>query len=807
MGSRLLEDLRFSARLLARTPAFTLVAILTLALGIGANTAIFSVANAVLFRSLPYRDAARLVIVTHARGPNRRPFTYNRAHFIEDRSRAFSGFAPFVTENFNLTGRGEPELLASARVAWNFFDVLGVHPALGRVFHGEEDRPGAPPVAIISDSLWKRSFGASPGILGEFLTLDSVPTAIIGVMPPDFEFAPLGRSVDVWSTRTYETNSLTAQQVRNGTIYLIAVARLRLPLDQARSEMRVLDAEYNQENPGLADADPRRNISLNPVQDLMVAPVRNEVLLLFGAVACVLLIACANVASLLLSRSVARRKEIAIRTALGATRSSLIRQLLTESVSLALISGALGVALSASLIRIASSLPANTLPRINPIRIDLRVLIFSLAASLLTGILFGLIPALEISKTDVQGALRDESRGSTGGRFRNATRHVLVVSQIAISMMLMIGAGLLMRTFMRLENVPLGFNPERVLLMNIALPPAHYSSTAQIAGFFGGVLKQVASKPGVRSAAVSSALPLHPWRYTPLLPEGQPDVPAPQRPLLSTQAISPSYFETMGIPLLQGRVFTERDNETAPPVAIVNQVFAQRYWPNQDAVGKHVIVGSSQQPVRVVGVAGNVKNITLAVISTPELYYPVAQRPSQAMNLIVRCAVNPLSLSAAVRSAVLAVDPDQPVTDVRTMEQHLSGSVTRTRLTMLLLAVFSGMAMLVATVGLYGLIAYSVAQRTQELGIRLALGAAPGRVLRLVLSQGLTLAIAGVLIGLGGALALAKFMQNLLYGVSATDAWTFGACALSFIVIALAASYVPASRAARLDPTEALRRE
>ena len=807
MGSRLLEDLRFSARLLARSPAFTLVAILTLALGIGANTAIFSIANAVLFRSLPYRDSARLVIVTHARGPNRRPFTYNRARFIEDRSSAFSDFAPFVTENFNLTGRAEPELLASARVAWNFFDVLGVRPALGRVFHAEEDRPGAAPVAIISDSLWKRSWGASPGVLGEFVTLDSVPTAIIGVMPPDFEFAPLGRTVDVWSTRTYETNSLTAQQVRNGATYLIAVARLRLPLEQARSEMRVLDAQYNQENPGLADADPRRNISLNPVQDLMVAPVRNEVLLLFGAVACVLLIACANVASLLLSRSVARRKEIAIRTALGATRSSLIRQLLTESLSLALISGTLGVALSASLIRIASSLPANALPRINPIRIDLRVLGFSVAASLLTGILFGLIPALEISKTDVQGALRDESRGSTGGRFRNATRHILVVSQIAISIMLMVGAGLLLRTFMRLENVPLGFNPERVLLMNIALPPARYSSTAQIAGFFDRLLKQVASKPGVRSAAVSSALPLHPWRYTPLLPEGQPDVPAAQRPLLSTQAISPSYFETMSIPLLEGRAFTERDNESAPAVAIVNQVLAQRYWPNQEAAGKHVMVGNSQQPVRVVGVAGNVKNITLAAISTPELYYPVAQRASQAMNLIVRCAVNPLSLSTGVRSAVRAIDPDQPVTDVRSMEQHLSGSVTRTRLTMLLLAVFSGMAMLVATVGLYGLIAYSVAQRTQELGIRLALGAAPGRVLRLVLGQGLTLAIAGVLIGLAGALALAKFMQNLLYGVSATDGWTFAACALSFIVIALAASYVPASRAARLDPTEALRRE
>ena len=793
--------------MLARTPAFTLIAIVTLALGIGANTAIFSVADALLFRALPYREPARLVIVTNARGPNRSPFSYTRAHFIDQQSRSFSGFAPFVSENFNFTGRGEPELLASARVAWNFFDVLGVHPMLGREFHADDDRPGAQPVAIISDALWKRRLGASPDVIGQFLTLDSVPTAIIGVMPPNFEFSPLGRSVDIWSTRTYQMNSLTAQQIQKGASYLIAIARLRVPLEQANAEMRVLDEQYRRENPGFGDADPSRSISLNPVQDLMVAPVKNAVLVLFSAVACVLLIACANVASLLLSRAVARRKEIAVRTALGATRGSLVRQLLTESLLLSSISGALGFALSAWGIRIASSLPANTLPRINPIHVDLRVLAFTMAASVLTGLLFGLIPALQLSRTDVQSTLRDETRGSTGGRWRNLTRNLLVVSQIAVSMMLLIGAGLLMRTFVGLERVPLGFNPDRLLLMNIALPPSRYSSTAQTSGFFDRVLKQVAGKPGVRSVAVSSALPLHPWRYVGLLPEGQSDLPLSQRPMLSTQAISPSYFATMGIPLLQGRTFGEHDNETAPPVAIVNQVFARRYWPNQDPIGKHVLYGNVPQPMRVVGVVGSVKNITLAVISTPELYYPMAQRGAQSMNLIVRSAIDPLALAGAVRSPVLAVDPDQPVTDIRSMEQHLSGSVAQTRLTMLLLAAFSIMAMAVATVGLYGLIAYSVAQRTQELGVRLALGAAPGRVLRLVLRQGLVLAILGVLAGLGGALALTRLMESLLFDVSATDGWTFTACAVAFIVIALAASYVPARRAARLDPTEALRCE
>ncbi|HMD48465.1 MAG TPA: ABC transporter permease, partial [Bryobacteraceae bacterium] len=582
MATRILEDLRFGARWFAQSPAFTAIAILTLALGIGANTAIFSIANALLFRPLPYRDPGRLVIVTNAREDNRRPFTAIRARLLAGHSRSFAGLAPFTAESFNLTGRGDPQVLASARVAWNFFDVLGVYPAIGRAFHADEDRPGAQPVAILSYALWKERFGADPNVVGQLATLDSVPTLVIGVMPPDFEFAPLGRSIDLWSTRTYETNSLFAQQTRTGATYLIAIARLAVPLDQAKAEMRVLDAQYIRENPGFADADPRRHTSLNPVQDLMVAPVRNALLVLFGAVACVLLIACANVASLLLARALVRRREIAIRTALGATRFSLIRQLLTESISLALIGGALGTALGAVSVRIFSSLPHDTLPRINPIRIDLEVLAFTLAASLLTGILFGLAPALQLSRTDVQTVLRDESRGSGGSRWRGVTRGLLVVSQIAVSMMLLIGAGLLTRSFLQLEHVPLGFNPDRLLLMNISLPPTRYSSDAQIESFFNRALTQISSLPGVRSAAISSGLPLRPWRYTAVLPEGQPEVPTVQRASLSVQAITPGYFETMGIPLLAGRTFSGRDTADAPRVVMINQVMAQRYFPDQD---------------------------------------------------------------------------------------------------------------------------------------------------------------------------------------------------------------------------------
>jgi predicted permease len=811
MMARVFQDLRYGFRMLSKSPGFATIAILTLSLGIGANTAIFSVANAVLFRPLPYADPSRLVIVTNARGVNRRSFSYGRAAFVEQHSGSFDGFAQFVTENFNLTGRGEPELLPSARIAWNFFDVLGVRPALGRGFRREEDQPGARPVVIISDGLWKRRFGGDPAAVGQTLTLDSIDTTIVGVTPADFEFTPLGRSTDIWSTRTFETNSVSAQQARSGANYLIAIARLKpgLPLYQAQAEMRVLDAQYRSDNLNSPDADPRQRISLDPVQEIMVANVRTAVLVLFGAVGLLLLIACANLASLMLSRSLARRKEIAIRSILGATRAGIVRQLLAESVLVSAVSGGLGLALAALTVRVVSHLPPRILPPINPIRtLDVQVLYFALAVSFLTGILFGLAPALQLSKTDLQGVLRDEGRGTTGGRRRNLTRNFLVVAQIALSMTLVIAAGLLMRSFVSLQNVALGFNPDRVLLMNVSLPPSRYSSATQVSSFFDRVQEQVEALPGVRSAAVSSALPLNPTRYLSMLPEGYPDVPMPQRPFLSIQAITPAFFTTMGIPLLRGRMFTSRDRDGAPLAGIVNDVFERRYWPNESAVGKHVLVFSNTpQRVEIIGVTGNVKNVGMGVITTPELYLPLAQRSAQSLNLIVRCGGDPHGFVTAVRAQILSIDRDQPVTNIRTMEEHLANSITQNRLTMLLLSVFSIVAMVVATVGLYGLVAYSVAQRTQELGVRLALGAAPGRLLGSVLGHGLRLAVAGVLLGIAASLAVTRAMRSLLYEVAPTDAWTFLASSLLFIFVALAATYVPARRAARLDPSEALRHD
>jgi putative ABC transport system permease protein len=435
------------------------------------------------------------------------------------------------------------------------------------------------------------------------------------------------------------------------------------------------------------------------------------------------------------------------------------------------------------------------------------VLAFTVGLSLLTGILFGLMPALQLSKSDVQGVLRDESRGSAGGRRRNLLRSLLVISQVALSLILLIGAGLLMRSFVGLQSVNVGFNPHNLLVMNIALPPSRYSTSAQISGFFDRLVQQAALLPGVSAAAVSSGLPLRPARYSPLLPEGYPEVPLGQRLMFSIQCISPTFLETMGIPLLRGRAFTDRDHEGAPLAGIVNEAFANRFWPNESALGKRIFIGTMKQPTIVVGVVGNVKNIRLAVESVPELYYPLAQRPSNAMNLVVRGQGDQRALAAPLRSEIQAIDKEQPATGVRTMEQHLAESITPNRLTTLLLVIFSIMALVVAAVGLYGLISYSVAQRTQELGIRLALGAMPGDIRRLVMRQGFVLAILGIVLGLAGAYFLTALMKSLLYQVSPTDVWTYAACGILFVIVALVASYVPARRAARCDPSEALRYE
>jgi|HubBroStandDraft_1064217.scaffolds.fasta_scaffold06954_6 putative ABC transport system permease protein len=807
-----MRHFRYGARTLAKSPGFALVAIVTLALGIGANTAIFSVANALLLRPLPYAHPERLVLVYAERADAAgaiHPFSFPRSTFLSEKSRAFSGFAAFTNETFNLTGRGDPEQLAAARVSWNFFDVLGVRPAMGRAFLPEEDRPGGRAVCLISHALWTRTFGARADIAGQNITLDATPYTIVGVLPRDFHFAPLGRGVDLWAPRVFDLNITTPAQIQGGVGFLSAVARLApgIGARQAEAEMGILDRQYKRENPRMPDADPAQTIRARELQGQIVSNVRTAVLILCGAVGLLLLIACANVAALLLSRALARRKEIAIRTALGARRGALIMQLLAESVLLAAAGGLLGIALSALGTHALATLGQGNLPRVEEIGIDWRVLAFTAVLSLITGVLFGLAPALQASRQDLNPVLRAEGRGSAGSRRRSRARGALVVAQVALSMVLLVGAGLLIRSFVRLRNVSAGFDARNVLTMNIALPPTRYPKGPQMAAFYDQVVKRVSAMPGVQSAAVCSALPVRPVRFSPVLVEGQPELPLAARPILAIQMVSAAYFRTLRVALRQGREFTESDNAEAPLVAVVNETLVRRYWPHDNPIGKRLLLGRMAKPAEVVGVAADVNNLSLAAAPEAEVYVSFPQRPWASMNLIVRTAGDPHKWSGAARAAVAAVDREQPVTALNTMEEVLNTSTAQQRFSVFLLGVFSTAALLLAAVGLYGAIAYSVAERTQEMGIRIALGAASGEILRMIVGQGLALALAGLGIGTVAALALTGLMSGLLFQVSAADPVSFAASALLFVAIAALASYLPARRATRVDPIEALRYE
>jgi predicted permease len=538
----------------------------------------------------------------------------------------------------------------------------------------------------------------------------------------------------------------------------------------------------------------------------MVAGVRTAVLILFFAVGLVLLIACANVSSLLISRALGRQREMALRTALGATRAGLVRQLLTESVILALAGGVLGAALSAWGTRVLAAMAQDSLPLASEIRADGVVLAFTAGISVLAGILFGMAPALQVSRPDVNSVLRSEGRGATAGRRHNLFRSLLVVSQVALSMILLVGAGLLLRNFAQLRRASPGFDATHLLTMNVTLPPARYSTAPQMIGFFRELVRQVESVPGVLSAAVSSALPVNPVRFTPGLPEGQPAVPLPERPMFNVQTLSPGYVETMRLPLLAGREFTVHD-DAPPTVLMVNQAAVRRFWPRENPIGKHILVGRQPAPSEIVGVVGDVHNTNLAADVQPEMYRPFARLPWPSMNLLVRTARDPHSFVAAVRARVLAVDRDQPVTEVLSMEEVLANGATQPRFLTALLGALSSIALVLALVGIYGVIAYSVTERTREVGIRMALGAAQSDILRLVLRQGLALALSGIGIGLAASLALTRLMTTLLYHVSTTDPAVFVGGAVAFAAVAMLASYLPARRAMRVDPVVALRGE
>ena len=805
----LLQDARYALRTLAKTPGFTVVAIFTLTLGIGANTAIFTVANSVLLRPLPYSDPERLVQVSAASATQRSdltPMSWLRFTTIRDQNRSFSGMAAFTNEIFNLSGRGDPVQVASARVTGDFFDVLGVRPALGRSFRADEDRPGGANEVLVSHSFWMRTLGGAGNAVGQHLTLDSRDYTVIGVLPASFQFAPLGRTIDLWAPRVFDLNLITPQQVQGGTGFLTAVARLRpgVSLEHAQAEMEVLNRQYQQNYPGRPDNGPRIVIDLQDLKEQIVANLRPALLMLSGAVALLLLIACANVAGLLLSRAMARRKEMAVRAAMGAARGAIMRQLLVESSLVGLLGGAAGALLAAWCIAALAGFGDDQAGPLGELHLDFRVLAFTAAISLASGLLFGLIPSLLLSRPDLNEVLRDEGRGNTATRTRGRVQGVLVVGQVALSLILLIASGLLVRSFIRLETALPGFDPSGILTMKIDLPPARYGKPPQMIEFYQDALQRVRALAGVESVAISSALPVNPMRFSPVLFEGQPDVPLAQRPIVSIQAVSPEYGRVLRVPLIRGREFTDHDDAQAPHVVMVNQALARRFWPNHDAIGKKVWAGR-MAVAEVVGVLGDVKNLSLAADPNPEVFLPFPQLPWARLNLSLRTAGDPSKLARAARGEIAQIDREQPVTGIQTMDQVLAASAAQRRFTVLLLGSFSATALILALVGIYGLVAYSVAQRSGELGIRIALGATRGDILKLVVGHGTRLALWGVAIGAAGSLILMRLLSSMLYRTSATDPLTFILSSVLFTGAALAASYLPARRATRIDPVEALR--
>jgi putative ABC transport system permease protein len=801
-----LRDLRFGVRLLSKDLGFTIGAILILAVGIGATTAIFTVANALLLRPFPYRDPQQLVSLQVKDQSKDYDGTLLRYELLRDHSQSFQSVAAWTNDTLNLTGNGEPMQVAVGRVSPNFFSMLGVDPQLGRGFAEEEGRPEGKPVVVLSDSLWRTRYGGDRNVLGQTITLDGTPHTVVGVLPTGAQFPFVGEA-DVWTPRYFELTLIPPQRLRQGVGYLGLIARLKpaVTASQADAELAVLSRQYSEQNPTAPDASPDITVTAAPLRDLVVANVRGKVWLLFGAVALVLLIACANVASLLLSRALARRREIAVRTALGAGRGTILRQLLTESTLMALIAGLLGVGLSWLATRALVTWGTTQLPQGMSVGMDLRVLLFTVVIALLTGIIFGIFPALQLAGIDLHTTLREEGRSSSAGHARGRMTSMLVVGQVALSLLLLIGASLLLRSYERLLKVDPGFDPHNVLTMNISLPTVKYAKPTQETDFFDEVLRRVAQVPGVQSAAISAALPLSWKRITPMLPEGQANVPLAQRPFIDIEAVSPQWFQTLRVPLRSGRDFTAADNGQSPKVLIVNQTFARQFWSGQNPVGKHIVVGRWTAGGEVVGVAEDIKNRGLGQEPQPQVYIPFAQLPWNNMYLLVRTAVPPLTVVPAIRSEISGIDPDQPVTGIVTAEDLMDRSRTQPRFIMMLLGLFSLTALGLALVGIYGVLAYSVAQRQHELGIRLALGAKSADILRLVVRQGLVLAVSGVVIGLVSALVVTRVMSSLLYKIGTHDLMTFLLAPVLFLAVAVVTSYVPARRATKVDPIEAMR--
>jgi putative ABC transport system permease protein len=804
---RIFQDLKFSFRAMGKNPAFSAAVVLTIALGIGANTAMFSVIRAVLLKPLGYREPDRVVLVTDGATPG-------RAEEITSTSRSYAGMGSFTGfEDVSLSGTGEPEVLKGTRVSANFLEILGVTPLQGRSFQADEDKPGAAPVAMISAELWRRRFGRDPAILGKTATLGGVPTTIIGVLPPAFQFPISG--TDVWLTKPTEWPVLAAK-ARPLSPFLSVFARLKpqVDLQQATAELAVLDAQYAAAHPEMLDAKRDAPEVVHSLKDDLVSDIRPKLWMLFGAVGFVLLIVCANIGSLMLARATSRAQEFALRAAIGAGPGRIISQLLAESILLASIGGALGILLAGLSLSAIRSMTFVDLPRAGEIRLDATVLAFGVALALIAGALFGLAPSLAASRPDLAIVLRGRGEGTVPSRSRPfariGSRGLLVVGQVALSVILLIGATLLIESFAHLYRVDPGFQPARLLTMKIALSPTRYDSDPKRAAFYDQLVQHTESVPGVRSAALTLTLPMADgWMGTTLDLVGRPPRKLNERPIAIFENITPEFFRTLQIPLKRGRAFNSHDGTGAAPVVVINESLARVFWPEYprgaDPISQRLLIGNDPRPAEIVGVASDIHQAGKDADPRPGVYIPCLQKAPQSAMLIVRTNGDPLSFVNVVRSQVLALDPNQPVSDISTMEDVVDASEGQLRLMMRLLGTFAAAATLLAMIGLYGVISYSVMQRTKEIGIRRALGAQRSNILSLVARQVVVLALAGVLLGLAGAFALTRLIQDLLFQVSATDPATFIGIAATFVLVALAASYLPARRAAGIEPLDALR--
>lgn len=798
------QDLRFGVRVLWKNPGFTIVAVMTLALGIGANTAIFSIVNAVVLRPLPYKDPDRIMILL---GNNpQRELTQNAVappDFLDWRaqSRSFSEMAAFESTIFRHTAEAGAERLNGYSVTANFFDLMGEKPLLGRVFTADEEKPGNNDVAILSETVWRRHFGADPGIVGRTAKMNDRVFTIVGIMRETFKFPDT--TAEVWQPLAFNS-----EELQDRTDYrLVVVGRLKngVTFEGARSEMETISRQLEQAYPA---TNTGWSVFMQPLQENLVGFLRPAMFILLGAVFFVLLIACVNVASLLSARMTSRRKEVALRTAIGATRLRILRQLLTESVLLGLIGGTFGVLLAILGVKVLVSFIPPSIPRVSEIGIDPTVLAFTLLVSVLTGLIFGLMPAWQTTHTELNEVLKESSRGSTGGKSQARFRNVLVVTELVLSLVLLIGAGLLIRSFVAMRNVDPGFRAEGVLVNSqLVLPPQKYAEGNRGVAFFKELFERVKALPGVESVGGITALPLQGnSRLQAYAVAGRPSQPQGQELTAVINTVGADYFQTMSIPLRRGRMFTERDDDKAPKTVIINETLARRIFSEQDPLGQRLYLRGGNTPYEVVGVVGDAKQFDLTGDTSPEIFTHFLESPVTFMYVLARTKGDPTSLAMPIRREVQAIDPDQPVGN-RTLTQQFESSISQPRFYALLLGLFAAVALILASIGIYGVMSYMVAQRTHEIGIRMALGAQRRDVFRIVVGQGLKLALVGVGVGLGLSFLASRLLSSLLFGVSALDPTTYVIIPLILTGVAAAACFIPARRATKIDPLIALRNE